>query len=80
MNNAQKIQSLILELLEASNGIARTIDWIHMEIRVAGYSAQGLRDELDILESRGLIASAPDGLGVRRWTLTEAGQEQALAL
>ena len=74
MTEDQKAISLILDLLHASKGIPRTLPWIEAEIKLAGRRVE-TPAILETMEDSKLVASARDGLGIRRYTLTAAGKE-----
>lgn len=74
MTEDQKAVSLILDLLKASQGVARTQEWIAQEMRLAGRRAD-IPALLEILLDGKLIATERDALRIRRYTITAAGKE-----
>lgn len=73
MNQCQKYQSLLLDILHASQGVPRAETWLITECRLAGYVNASIRDSLDTLETHNLVSSKLDPLGVRRWEITQKG-------
>lgn len=74
MTEDQKAVSLILDLLKASQKVPRTFHWIETEMRLAGRRCE-LPALLEILLEGKMIATEKDGLGVRRYTITDKGRE-----
>jgi len=74
MTEDQKAVSLILDLLWASKKVPRTLQWIETEMRLAGRRCE-LPTLLEVLLDGGMIATERDGLGIRRYTITDKGKE-----
>lgn len=79
MTEDQKAISLILDLLKASKGVPRTLQWIDAEMRLAGRRCE-LPALMEILAEGGLVTSERDGLKIRRYEITPAGKEALDAL
>jgi DNA-binding PadR family transcriptional regulator len=79
MTEDQKAISLILELLQSSKGIPRTLAWIQTEVRLAGRQAE-VPAILETMQDAKLITSERDALKIRRYTLTPAGRDALAAL
>jgi len=73
MTEDQKTISLILDLLNASKGVPRTLPWLETEVRLAGRRAE-LPAILETMADAKLISSARDALKVRRYSLTPEGK------
>ena len=74
MTEDQKTISLILDLLQASKGVPRTLVWIISEVRLAGRAAD-VPAIMDLMLDAKLAARQKDGLGIYRYTITPAGKE-----
>lgn len=74
MTEDQKAMSLILELLHAAKGLPVAKTRLESDVKYCGYRNE-ISGVLDLMEERQLIARFPDGLGVRRYTMTEKGKE-----
>ncbi len=74
MTEDQKAISLVLELLNASKGIPRTLSWLDQEMRLAGRRAE-TPAILDVMTDKKLVAATKDALGLRRYSLTKTGKE-----
>jgi DNA-binding PadR family transcriptional regulator len=76
MTEQQKIKSATLDILAAakSGGQAwKALPWITQEVRLAGRDTHDLREILDDMEQAGLVESKLDGLGTRRWKISNKG-------
>lgn len=74
MTEDQKAMSLILELLHAAKGVPVAMSRLSADVKYCGYRNE-IAGVLDLMEERQLIAKFPDGLGVRRYVMTDAGKE-----
>jgi hypothetical protein len=74
MTEDQKAMSLILELLHASKGVPVAASRLASDAKYCGFR-NDLTGVLDLMEERKLIKRFPDGLGVRRYLMTESGKE-----
>jgi hypothetical protein len=74
MTEDQKAMSLVLELLHAAKGVPVSATRLSNDAKYCGYR-NDLAGVLDLMEERGLIARFADGLGVRRYLMTDAGKE-----
>lgn len=74
MTEDQKAMSLILELLHAAKGVPVAMSRLVSEVKYCGFRNE-ISGVLDLMEDRELIAKVPDGLGVRRYVMTDAGKE-----
>lgn len=74
MTEDQKAVSLILDLLESSKKVPRTLQWIESEVRLSGRRCEVSTILEGMLDDK-LVASAKDRLKIRRYTITDAGRE-----
>jgi hypothetical protein len=74
MTEDQKAISLILDLLQSSKGVPRTVPWIEAEMKLAGRRCE-LPALLEQLSDSKLITSERDALRIRRYTITPAGRD-----
>ena len=75
MTEDQKAMSMILELLHAAKGVPVAGQRLEADLKYCGFRRLDLPALLERLRERKLIASAKDGLGIRRYTITPAGKE-----
>ena len=74
MTEDQKAISTVLDMLNASKGVPRTLSWIEAELRLAGRRAE-TPAIIDVMTDKKLVAVAKDALGIRRYSLTATGKD-----
>ena len=78
MTEDQKAMSLILDLLNATR-VPRALQWIEDECRMAGRKCE-VPTILETLADKGFVETGKDGLGVRRWSITQEGRKALMEL
>lgn len=73
MTESEKIRQYVLELLETRREQCLTRPALVQEMRLIGYNAKLLGDELDILERTKFIYKQVDGLGVAHYLILRKG-------
>ncbi len=73
MTEDQKAISLILDLLNATRQVPRTLDWIQTEVKLAGRKVE-VPAILETMVDAGFLETARDAMKIRRYTITAAGR------
>jgi predicted transcriptional regulator len=74
MTEDQKAISLILDLLNASRQVPRTLAWIESEVKLAGRRCE-VATILETMEESELVTKNKDAIGIRRYLITPAGRD-----
>lgn len=72
MTEDQKAISLILDLLNATRQVPRTLDWLQTEVKLAGRKVE-VPAILELMVDAAFVSTDRDTLGVRRYTITPEG-------
>lgn len=73
MTEDQKAISLILDVLNASRQVPRTLDYIQTEVRLAGRRVE-VPAILETMVDSGFVETGRDAMKIRRYTITADGR------
>lgn len=73
MTEDQKAISLILDVLNASRQVPRTLEYIQTEVRLAGRRVE-VPAILETMVDAGFVETERDSMKIRRYTITADGR------